>query len=103
MPSGSGQFPSGLSTSSDSPVTAITLAGGVFANLLVVNTGVAAGFITYNQGLDQIYFSPAVSSSSPGGIYLPNLKIGIPGNTVNVQISRIPGGSNLTGVYVYLL
>lgn len=89
----------GLSTSDDTGVIAIpasALQSGTWFNVIIVNTGANAGFYSLDGGASLNYLTAQVSSV-PGGVFLNNVRMGL-GN--EVLIYRIPGGSNLSGVFV---
>jgi hypothetical protein len=96
MPS-SGIIPVG--TSGDAAVTAIAAdPTAIWRNVIITNTGAAAGFFSLDGGLSWHYL-PAQINNIPGGVFLNNQVI------VNcpIQIKRVPGGTDLSGVYVSML
>jgi hypothetical protein len=87
----------GIGTNGDAAVPVIftpPLAGQTFRNLVVVNTGAVQGWLL----IDGVpIYLPSAQSSVPGGIFFNNILIN--GSTL-IDIQRVAGGSDLTGVFV---
>lgn len=99
MPS-SGVVP--LVTNGDAPVVAIpasALANGTWFNVIIVNTGAPPGFFSLDGGASWSYLTAQVSNV-PGGVFLNNVRTGL-GNELLIQ--RIPGGTDLAGIYCSIL
>ena len=88
-----------VGTHGDAPATALAAdPTSVWHNLIITNTGASAGFFSIDGGATWHYL-PAQVNSVPGGVFLNNQTI----VHQSIQIKRVAGGTDLSGVYVSLL
>jgi hypothetical protein len=92
-----------ISTSGDSPVVALTVNQGVrYANLIIVNGGSAAGYASIDNGQNWLSFTATVNSETGRTCY-PGLLFGNNnGPPLPVLVRRIPGGSDLSSVEIFI-
>jgi len=83
-----------VSTTSDTAVNLVTVTGAPIMGVIgIINTGSAGGFFSLDGGTTWGYI-PAIGSVAPG----EPVRI-----TGSIMVKRIPGGSNMSGVYGWVL